>query len=388
MKRTTKSIISTFVLISLLVHSLVVPAQAASVEVELSQEVEEILLAAGNAETDRARFELLKQIQEVEALPIAFRQDLDRMVELVNLWANGYEVYQSSNYLSKILRMTIAKQYHPSATRGTALDPMWRYYAGLTRMLGIIQQYGHFSMNPKETQLRVYKQLVGNFQAARKAFPENRIAAMFCGEPIAWPEELEVNQDPNAPEWANLQRVGLEKLRQIMLWWIDQRQKPEGYFGTGWGDDVEMWRDFTPLTVAFNDPELAASQALLSEGVFNSSHMEKGFTSTMTDVEHAAEDSSDTITPMLIFAPEDPIWQQRALKVFALAKNKFSGINEHGQLQFKSTFLNVDTIQTETEQAYDTFYHVRLMQPALLLWQWRGNEEIGAFVNEWMRTWV
>ena len=64
-------------------------------------------------------------------------------------------------------------------------------------------------------------------------FPKNRVARMYLGEPIPWPKVYERRAD--APDWANLQREGLEKLVDVIHWWIDERQLADGQFGGGVG---------------------------------------------------------------------------------------------------------------------------------------------------------
>ena len=38
---------------------------------------------------------------------------------------------------------------------------------------------------------------------------------------------------------------------EVMRFWCEKRQAPDGQFGGGWGDDVEMWRKWTPILLGF-----------------------------------------------------------------------------------------------------------------------------------------
>ena len=38
---------------------------------------------------------------------------------------------------------------------------------------------------------------------------------------------------------------------EVMRFWCEKRQAPDGQFGGGWGDDVEIWRKWTPILLGF-----------------------------------------------------------------------------------------------------------------------------------------
>lgn len=366
------------------------PSSKSAVDIKLPDEGENLLRRAGNAATDEERLSLLRELEKRSDLPEAFRHDLERMIQYVNLCVDNYEISKHSDkYLvNPTMHGKTLLKFAPERTR-SLLNPMVTMYRARTKVHDLIQQWtGKVSpLGPEERKAFIADRIKLSRDAA-KAFRDNPILKMYCGNPIPWPQELSVKEDPHAPEWANLQHEGLEKLRQVAIWWIRNRQKPEGFFGTGWGDDVEMWRVLVPLTVAFHDPELADSQRMLSEGVFSQPYMAKGFTDQMTDVEHSSEDFTDTVTSMLYMAPGEQIWADRALRVLDLAKNQWTGINARGQLQFKATNFNVDKVDGDPKQACDTFFHVRVVQPSLILWQRTGDPAVGDFVTRWMNTWV
>ncbi len=164
---------------------------------------------------------------------------------------------------------------------------------------------------------------------------------------------------------------------------IEERQLADGQFGGGWGDDVEMWRWWTPVLIAFEDPLANAAQARLSNGMFRQPHMREGFTARVTDVEHSNEDTTDTILPMMHLHPDDPVWQQRALRLAHLMRDRWTGRNEHGFLQF-----SVDKVDATAPRAFDTVYHPSVIQPALLYWQRTGDPELTALFGEWLKLWI
>jgi hypothetical protein len=221
---------------------------------------------------------------------------------------------------------------------------------------------------------------------ASNAYPENKLIKAYLGDYEPWKELVSVH--PEAPEWANNQRMTLEKLTYLIHWWVDNRQISDGQFGGGWGDDVEMWRNWVPVLFAFDDDKAVKSQEKLFEGLYGLSRMQKGYTTYLNDVEHTSEEYSDPLTCMLNMQPENPVWEQRTLKVLDYIENIWSGINERGQLQFKSTWFNVDKIDPDEKRACDSPYHTRLVQPLMLIWLRTGNERVGRFMKSWLKTWV
>ena len=96
-----------------------------------------------------------------------------------------------------------------------------------------------------------------------------------------------------------------------------------------------MWRWWAPLLIGFDDPKIKAAQARFSEALLGQEHMKNGYTTHLYDVEHTAEDSSDTITPMLHIDPGEPVWKNRALRLAELMKTVWTGKNERGYLSIQ-----------------------------------------------------
>jgi hypothetical protein len=81
---------------------------------------------------------------------------------------------------------------------------------------------------------------VEEFRSAAAAFPDNRVIRMYLGEAIPCAKEYPGVE--GAPAWAVYQRENLERLTDIVEWWIDNRLREDGQYGGAWDDDCEMWR--------------------------------------------------------------------------------------------------------------------------------------------------
>ena len=357
---------------------------------EPERTLEEKITAIGNAGTDALRYQGLVQLQaDVEQDPLLFAE-WEELTLFIDKWTNGREKYwqpgdqemaAEGGYLADFFVENTwpgDTEFPADVRKASPLYPLWCFYRG-RMLIWYAVEMGFLT--------EVYfEEGVELLDKARVAFPDNPILPMYLGELVAW--ELPLDSPDNAPVWAQHQRELLTKLVSIIDYWITERQAVDGQFGGGWGDDVEVWRRWTPVLLAFQSEQANAGQRLLSEGIFDLPRMAGGYTNIMTDVEHSSEDSADSITPMMHLAPEDPVWQERARKIATLMRDTWTATNDRGFLQFKSTYFNSDAVSINSDYACDTSYHTRAMQPTLLLWQRTQEPELTELFSSWMDMWV
>ncbi len=340
--------------------------------------VEKLIRQAGNADDDGLRLQTLKKLQQEPGLDAGLKADVDHLVAAVERWVTSKQL----PYFGREISRTRDFDFHIG--RQSPLYPITCIYRG--RMLTWVTLESGGIIRNEQRRRQFLDQAVENFRLAKAAFPDNRIVRMYLGEPIPCPKQYPTVD--GAPEWATLQRENLERLTDVIHWWIDHRMQSNGEYGGGWGDDCEMWRWWVPVMIGFDDPKITQAQARFSAALMSQPHMKDGYTSHMTDVEHTAEDSSDVITPMMHLRPDDPVWKNRALRLAELMETLWTGENRRGQLQFKSTYFTIDRVDTDPQRACDTVYHPRAVQPALLYWQRTGDKRLGRLFTTWMDTWV
>jgi tetratricopeptide (TPR) repeat protein len=341
-------------------------------------EVHVLIQQAGNADSDEERLATLRQMQARTGLDASLRADLDRLIPEIERWSND----KALDYFGGQVGRT--RDYDFGISENSPLYPLTCLYRG--RMVTwYALESGTVWKTPK-LKRAFLDTARGFFEQAAAAFPENRITRMYLGAPIP-PDRLYPSGD-DAPVWAVCQRESLERLADIIEWWIDNRMRPDGQYGGGWGDDCEMWRWWTPILIGFEDPKIDRAQARFSQAILAQSHMKPGYTTRMSDVEHTAEDSADAITPMMHLDPDNPDWSKRALRLAELMETLWTGHNERGLLQFKSTYFTAEKLDLTPARACDTVYHARVVQPALLYWQRTGDPALKKLFCAWMDTWV
>jgi hypothetical protein len=339
--------------------------------------ITDLINKAGNADDDETRLELLLELSELPDLEEQLKADTDRLIVEIKRWLYG----KSLAYFGQSVLKT--KDYDFGIQKTSPLYPITNIYRA--RMIfWVTLEYGRYWKNPKIRRER-FDMVRSLLEEVKEAFPENRLVSMYLGEPIPSYKHYTL---ANAPEWAVYQREGIECLADIIEWWIDHRQQKNGEYGGDWDDDCEMWRWWVPVLIAFDDPKITKAQSIFSNGLLNLEKMQSGYTDHVYDVQHTAEPSADVLTPMMHIDPENEEWNQRTLRLGELMKSFWSGINDRGYLQFKSTYFSADSISPDPKKACDTVYHPRTVQPTLLYWQRTGDERRKKLFTAWMDTWV
>ncbi len=325
----------------------------------------------GNARSEEERLEYLGRLANRPDLTEALAADVERMAGVVRHWAEGPIADFSAGAIIR------RGDYSFGMAPDSPLYPLTYSYRGRVLTWALLQIGGSRDDWSEAQQL---------LEKAHNAYPEDPIVGMYLGEPIPAPAGYPAVA--NAPEWAVHQRAATERLTDIIYWWIDHRLREDGNYGGGWEDDCEMWRWWAPILLGFEDPKVNAAQATFSQALLTQPHMSRGYTTRLYDVEHTAEGTADTLTPMMHLEPDNALWQERALRLAELFETLWTGVNERGQLQFKSTYFNGEQVSDRPQWACDTVYHPRAVQPALLLWQRTGDERLGTLFSRWMDTWV
>jgi hypothetical protein len=340
--------------------------------------IDPVIQKAGDADSDNVRLDILRTLREQPKLKENLKHDLDRIITQIDRYINEKNL---TYFGREVGRKT---DFDFGISEDSVLYPLTWLYRG-RMVIWFAMESGGVWANPQRKK-QFFDIARSFFQKYSQAFPENRIARMYLGEPIGPRRQYEA--PPGSPQWAIHQREALERLSDIIEWWIDNRMRTDGQYGGGWGDDCEMWRWWVPVLIGFHSPKIAYAQARFSDAMMAQPHMAGGYTNRMTDVEHTAEDSADVITPMMHLDPENPIWLRRAVRPAELMESLWTAKNERGLLQFKSTYFTVDKVDKNPQRACDTVYHPRAVQPALLYWQRTADEGLTRLFSTWMNTWV
>ena len=328
---------------------------------------------------DAKRLDYLTELRRDSQLDPVLAAELDRMIAFIEQWTRGKDLWKF--FYMPILE---TEDFDFGVRTDSPLAPLGQFYRA-RMLIWVTLEYENRWREPEPRRKR-FAMIRDILEQVHRSFPENRIVRMYLGEPIS--PRVDYAAVPGAPEWAVYQREALERLRDIIVWWIDHRLQENGEYGGDLGDDCEMWRWWEPVLVGFDDPKITKAQEFFSRSLLNRDYVKKGYSDRLWDVQHTSEETSDGLTPMMLLDPTNDEWSDRALRLAELMESVWTGVNGRGTLQFKSTFVSASEVGSDPQAACDTLYHTSAIQPLLLYWQRTRDERIGRLVSSWMDTWV
>lgn len=205
--------------------------------------------------------------------------------------------------------------------------------------------------------------------------------------------ETEEYRRLDPPSWALAQRDSMARLRNWAYYWIDHQQ-PDGQFGGQYEDDVELTCGWSVLALAQDDRRVRDSLALLAEGVWRSRpFLERFGYDRLTDVEHAAENTSYSQPQMVVLDYENPVWSERCRRTVATMAEHFLVRNDRNLLQFPSDYFGFDptTLKPVTrrdERPFDIPESAKALKPAMVAVWSTGDEASLRTMLNYGRTWV
>jgi hypothetical protein len=216
-------------------------------------------------------------------------------------------------------------------------------------------------------------------------WPDNVILRQYCGEKVPWGEKLIADTERH-PAWAAYLREAYARDIAIMQRFIAERQTPDGQFGGGYGDDVELMRTWMQIAAISSAAEpVQAGIEKLADGVWNNV-LVKGYDRSLGDVEHTAEPSADTLPTMLFLRYGDPLWVERNRRSCKTIREYYMGIDANGHPRFRASGFGNLQVDPSLMTGGDTGYCARAAKH--FLWAaWWGDPEARDWFVRWADGW-
>lgn len=215
-----------------------------------------------------------------------------------------------------------------------------------------------------------------------------RVEGSYCSgaSPVEW--TLALPPPPaGAPLWAVHQRAIQRRMETLTQWWVDQRQRENGELGGGWGDDVEILRQWGPQALGFGSAAAAKGIRRLADGLWLSGELENGYSRQVSDVEHSSEPSTDTLPLRFALDPGDPASLDR-LRQTAECAHHWIGQAPDGYWRFRSSWFNCKERDERPERAVDVHLNTRAMGPALWYAYITRDAGIIQLLSRWGESWL
>lgn len=189
-----------------------------------------------------------------------------------------------------------------------------------------------------------------------------------------------------APAWAAAQWRLRARVEELTRYWVRERQRENGELAGGWGDDVEILRQWGPIALGLGSAMAEEGVRKVALGVWASGILKEGYNARIEDVEHSAEPSSDTL-PLL--AAIDPFGEETRSKLAVAAgcAENWIARQADGQWRFQSSWFNCREHDAAPERAVDVHLNVRAMGPALWHAWLQRDARLIELVERWAESW-
>ena len=332
-----------------------------------------------NASNDRALIgECLERLVRLSAAaeekPIASHCRF--FLEALDCFENrGYTAWKLKTGLGRYETMRRATSLLEKVPKASPLHDKAQFYIGRIKF-GVAREGG------KREEIEKARD---HLRPLLKKYPTNELTRMILGEKIPWGQHQR-EKALKAPNWAGRQYEGLNRVRDVVLWWIRNRQAPTGEMGGGWGDDCEMLRHWGDVYFLTGDCEIRDAAAKMANGIVREI-APNGYLEQIADVEHAAEPTSDTAV-LAGFDYGNPIYIERAMATARLMRDVWTGINRHGQRLFRSCWFGASGVRTELPHAQDIPLNARALKPVLWLAWYNRNPDAIRLLRDLGDAWI
>ena len=184
------------------------------------------------------------------------------------------------------------------------------------------------------------------------------------------------------PLWAFRQVEQLRNLKQMVLWYIDQRQIENGEFGGGLSDDGDLTNYWPATALMGSEPEkiktslLNEMEAFYRQGMFTD-----GLPSIQADELHSYEEGIQTLGQSLLLAHGDPKQVERAMET-SRSVIKLTGVNRVGHRHFRSSYYSGRQIAEEEPWGWSKPSSILVLHPGMMLVDFNGNPLIKKAIIE------
>lgn len=227
----------------------------------------------------------------------------------------------------------------------------------------------------------------GCFAELKKYYPHHRGLRVYSGEKICPPKPAG-DQNSDIPAWVMETLQAQENVQNLLHYWVNTRQSDSGEFGGKYDDDVEMLRWWPLARLALQDSVALLGFQRLVNGIWNSSWIEKGFSSKVRDVEHSSEPVADTQPIMIGLDYGNPIYVERCMQSAKGVRDLWTGINSRGHRHFKTSWYSATQLDERPPRDCDVPMNTRTVQAVRWLAWYNRHPFAVQFIREWADAWL
>ncbi len=192
------------------------------------------------------------------------------------------------------------------------------------------------------------------------------------------------------PAWAWYPRLAWLETRRMAEWWIENRMTPNGEFGSGLGDDSDLYQQFLDLPFFENDGvggKLRDGAVQLAE-LANEEFLREGVNRFTADALHAYEEGINHTALISSWCYGDPIYLERCMESARSVERMTLETPDGGRLFPTTRNLGYDTIANPPDPEVDGGASALLWHTALQAADYNRNPRIIRVMRQWADTWL
>jgi hypothetical protein len=295
----------------------------------------------------------------------------------------------------KSLYITIAAQtaeFNASSLEGAELRLIFKPYKDALpehvadRLTQVRDEYANLvEESVGSRRLNLFNRIDGDITDLLRVDPQNTLGRDYWHEmnheqprpPFTLPQAPE-----GVPQWAFLQVEDLGKLKQLINWYIDNRQISNGEFGGGLSDDSDFTEWWPGLALMGSTPDKIKASLWREMDAMYAQHMFlNGLATIQTDELHSYEDGLNVLGESMLLDFGSPKQIERAM-VTAKRLEWLTGINAAGHRHVRSSYFNGAKMAEGGVWGWSKEPSYMVFHPALSLVLFNGSPETRKMILE------
>ena len=192
------------------------------------------------------------------------------------------------------------------------------------------------------------------------------------------------------PRWAVYLREAVRSMQAVIHWWLDNRSNDDCYLvgaGNQWNDITKLYNKYLCLGAIAGDTRLVDAVERYLDAHWNSGRMIGGYTYSMTDMTHSAEEASFIQPCFHVLRPGVPRHVYRDL-LTASNYPKWLGKNAYGHTHFRSNFVTATRMVDKGAQGRDHCGCESPTVPGRFLWWYNGHPPTAQILTAYADSWL
>jgi hypothetical protein len=307
------------------------------------------------------------------------RVDANTTDHLAAFWYEFLELMRRAEQL-------VSQRAWAWADRETGLDPDERFRQAVMLLDGVIAgATDEFPLLPRALLLRARLlywmgktspdgpealQAAADFERLSRLAPNDERVAMYSGRSIPWPAPV-ADAGSMAPTWSTAQLEALSRLRDVVRWWVRERQLSSGELGGGVSGDIALMQAAAPLLLV-GDRVAREGWRRLADGVWHATSSSFGISVRPDPIELAVGNMAAT-APLLALVSDDLQFQDRLRTHHQLFTDAWSVNPAPGKRLLRSSWIGSSGVDLRPPRDREHESSVRALQPSRTL-AWRTRD--------------